>query len=75
MTRTKKRTKSCGKLAVQAGDWQRCRKQHAKFVCMCSENEDLSHGAILRGTLEEGSGQQSPQEGDLVGYRLSACNA
>ncbi|KAA6416875.1 MAG: hypothetical protein FRX49_13159 [Trebouxia sp. A1-2] len=31
------------------------------------ESEDLHHGAVLKGTVEQGAGTRHPQEGDLVG--------
>lgn len=40
---------------------------------MRRENEDLSHGAILKGLLEDGTGEEAPQEGDLVIFRPFAC--
>ncbi|KAL3145165.1 hypothetical protein ABBQ38_001764 [Trebouxia sp. C0009 RCD-2024] len=39
------------------------------------ENEDLNHGAILRGTLQEGDGQHAAQEGDLVYIHVAVKSA
>lgn len=35
------------------------------------EDEDLRHGAILKGTLQEGKGSVNPREGDLVYLHVS----
>ncbi len=46
------------------------RTQHARTLtapCCHRESEDLSHGAVLKGTVEQGAGNRHPQEGDLVG--------
>ncbi|KAL0030965.1 hypothetical protein WJX79_005290 [Trebouxia sp. C0005] len=35
------------------------------------ESEDLHHGAVLKGTVEQGAGTRHPQEGDLVYVHIS----